>query len=89
MSKNKGFSFAGLVNPDAEPDAPEGGEQRGAVKRPVGRPKVGRSADAVRIAVTLEPDVYKAVSHFCIDHGVNKQEFLEQAIDLMLKHSNA
>lgn len=85
MTKGKGFSFAGLVNPETVPDAPEGVEQRGAEKRPVGRPKIAERVDSKRIAVTVDGETYRRVAHACIDMGIDRQTFLERAIARMLK----
>lgn len=56
-------------------------------KRPVGRPKIEPRLDAKRISVTLDGETYKRVAHACIDRGLDRQQFLERAIELMLKSS--
>ena len=53
-------------------------------KRPVGRPKIEPRLNSKRISVTLDGETYKRVAHFCVDHDLDRQQFLERAIALML-----
>lgn len=64
--------------------APEAAERRGP-----GRPPIPPRDDPRRIAVTVEGDLYQRIAHACIDHRMNRQEFLERAIDLMLRDLSA
>ena len=95
MSKKPTFSFDGLVDAESDPTPTPGVSQRGAappapeVKRPIGRPKIPPRADAKRIAVTVDGETYRRVAHACIDLGIDRQTFLERAIDLMLKSTDA
>lgn len=63
----------------APPSEPE------AQKRGPGRPPIPPRVGAKRIAVTVDDATYRRVAHACVDLGIDRQRFLEQAIELMFK----
>lgn len=56
-----------------------------AEKKGPGRPPKPPRSNPKRIAVTLDDATYRRVAHTCVDLGLDRQEFLERAIALMLK----
>ncbi len=65
--------------PPAPVAAPE------AEKRGPGRPPIPPRVGAKRIAVTVDDATYRRVAHACVDLGIDRQRFLEQAIELMFE----
>lgn len=63
----------------APPPEPE------AQKRGPGRPPIPVRVGAKRIAVTVDDATYRRVAHACVDLGIDRQRFLEQAIELMFE----
>lgn len=79
--------MAGMVNPEAVPDAPPGVLQRGETppppaptKKAVGRPKIEAREGAKRVSVALDPETFKRLAYACIDLGIDRQTLLEQAV---------
>lgn len=64
----------------APPPEPE--VQKKGPGRPPKPPRIG----AKRIALTVDDETYRRVAHACVDLGIDRQQFLEQAIALMFDH---
>lgn len=52
-------------------------------KKGPGRPPIPPRENARRIAVTVDGDTYRRIAHACVDLGLDRQKFLERAIELM------
>ena len=68
--------------PAPPPLSPEPGAETPAKKGP-GRPPISPRENARRIAVTVDGDTYRRIAHACVDLGLDRQKFLERAIELM------
>ncbi|CAM4027770.1 hypothetical protein [Paracoccus yeei] len=90
MAKKGGFSFDGMVDPDASPAEPiEGVKQRGAggkkptpVAKPVqrarrGRPAKPRTATEARPSFGLDPETHALFKIWLLRRGLSMQDYLE------------
>lgn len=100
MAKKGGFSFDGMVDPEAENPAPIGEvRQRGAgeVARPApkpedraaparrGRPPKPRTATEARPSFGLDPETHALFKIWLLRRGISMQDYLEDHIRSLVK----
>lgn len=97
MAKKGSFSFAGMIDPGADPAPIEGVEQRGAGEKPApepvassapakrGRPPKARTATEARPSFGLDPETHAKFKIWLLRRGVSMQDYLEAHIAELVK----
>lgn len=89
MAKKGSFSFAGMIDPGADPAPIEGVEQRGAGEKKApakrGRPPKARTATEARPSFGLDPETHAKFKIWLLRRGLSMQDYLEAHIAELVK----